>query len=294
MKHTLKVSLLLLALLSFSFAQNLDYGDDAPAGTQEPQDSQEHPDGVPQNGEYDEAMAQIQRIMQWGCYFLTKNVMYERIEELNNLFSLSPDAEHKDRLYKKIASDLMYECATTANPDDMYELVTSYGKEGFDFSKFNKFHTFSVDKYTNVDIPPVTEGQDPAYELFNYIDNMISEQAQRMQEQSGDYEDQRGQYRGEPTIAGYPVSDIASLMKVVFVTSSVTLVGLLLLNAYQKRKAPAVVPGTEIKGKGKKDLKNKEGKAGEAKSGESKGESKESGEKEEKSDKKDKKKAKAE
>lgn len=81
------------------------------------------PDEAFENGELDpQLMEQIQKIMLWGCYFLTKNVMYNNIEDLNRLFQSSEEMADKEKLYRKIAGDLMMECATTAGPQDMQEV----------------------------------------------------------------------------------------------------------------------------------------------------------------------------
>jgi hypothetical protein len=71
----------------------------------------------------EEMMAQIQKIMLWGCYFLTKNVMFNNIEELNQLMQLSPDHA---KLYRKIIGDIMMECASTASPYDMQQVRNEY------------------------------------------------------------------------------------------------------------------------------------------------------------------------
>jgi hypothetical protein len=59
---------------------------------------------------------------------------------------------------------------------------------------------------------------------------MIQEHAMRENpDLASEYEDYRGQYN-EPTFAGIRLSDISAVMKIVFVCSSVVLVGSIIYN----------------------------------------------------------------
>ena len=66
------------------------------------------------------AALEAQRLMLWGCYFFTKNLLYKVVDEVNELLASHP---HKDNLQQKLVSDIMVDCLTKATPYDLQDVI---------------------------------------------------------------------------------------------------------------------------------------------------------------------------
>lgn len=78
----------------------------------------------------EEAAMQAQRLMLFGCYFFTKNMLFSNGEQLQGLIENHPN---KDIVDKKIISDFMYDCVAKASPYDLQEVRIIFLKCFFNF-----------------------------------------------------------------------------------------------------------------------------------------------------------------
>jgi len=63
---------------------------------------------------------EAQRLMLWGCYFFTKNLLFKTLEEVNQILASHPNNEI---LHQKIISDIMVDCITKATPYDLQDVI---------------------------------------------------------------------------------------------------------------------------------------------------------------------------
>jgi len=284
MKSTFLSLFFCVLLFSVPFTQ----ADDLDLGTLKEgyvPDEQTRDGGEPQYTEdqINEMQMEAQRLMLWGCYFFTKNLLFKTLDEVNQILASHPNNEI---LHQKIISDIMVDCITKATPYDLQDLVKNYGQEEFDLNKWSHMHTYSKEKYEKMgDLQTLTEQESVPFQYYDQIEKSIQEHM----EKSGYPEGYNAQ--NDVQIFGFSLQKISDYMKVIFFTSLFALLGIAIYNKLTTPKPKLERGKLDEKAKllKKKDVKEaKEGKEGK----EEKEIKKEKGENEEKEEKKEKKDAK--
>lgn len=64
-------------------------------------------------------MIEMQRTKLWACYFLTRNRLYSKSQELTDLVSGGKNGE---ALFKRMTTDVMKSCLGTVQPDEAQQV----------------------------------------------------------------------------------------------------------------------------------------------------------------------------
>jgi len=252
MKSTLQILLLCVLFIGLPLI-NADSFDDEPTistdgyGVPNPNaDGDNYGPGGDEMGD-EEAALQAQRLMLFGCYFFTKNMLFHNVDQFNNIVD---NHVNKDVVDKKIISDFMYDCVAKASPHDLQELVTTYGEGKFDPTRWDHLHSFSAEKYQDMkDLDKLTETDLVPFKYFLEIDQTVRQHMEQLQEQYS------GAEQPDVKIWGVSLNEVAYYMKFVFAASFIGLLATAIYNKFAAKKE--VVQNIE---KLVKDAKTKDGK----------------------------------
>ncbi len=114
--------------------------------------------------EYIQQQQEAQRSKLWGCYFLAKNRLFSKADDLGKLMS----GTKGEALFKRMAVDVMKRCLDRIDVPLSQKILQGLTEETMNTPEFEQLHGFNIEDYKREDVKLDLEGDEKfIYEYYS-------------------------------------------------------------------------------------------------------------------------------
>jgi len=242
--------LIISALAMMTYAQGADdtqgAQDEGPQGEVDPTQFYD-PEFIKQQQE-------IQRGKLWGCYFLARNKLFSKADDIGKLFT----GNKGESLFRRMATDIMKRCLERVQPEESQKILSSLNEQGFNIDDWNHIHGFDIENYKSENVKLDLDADEKfIYEYYQKIDESVKSHF----EEQADKEEtakRRQKLDYEPHIGGISLKETSPFVKSLYTITVVGSILVLFFFAYKKLFANHETPYEKIK---RERLEKKRGKS---------------------------------
>lgn len=249
--------LILSLLVVFAYAQ-AGQADQGNFDAQNPGDAAAGDDVDPTqfyDPEFIKQQQESQRTKLWGCYFLAKNRLFSKAEDLGKLMA----GNKGEALFKRMAVDIMKRCMERIDiPLSQKILSGAVTDENLNAPEYQQVHGFNVEDYKGEDVKLDLEGDEKfIYEYYQKIDESVRN---HWEEQADKEESAKRRQRldYEPHIGGLSLKGTSPFVKTMYTGAVIGTIAVLFFLAYKKLFATSETPYEKLK---RERAEKKKGKA---------------------------------